>query len=116
MSHVLIIEDEPMLALLLETLLREEGADSFDFAASETEAVDRALNHRPDIITSDVRLTSGTGPRAVRTIHERLGPIPVIFITASPDECSPCDPPGVILTKPLASGALGAAYHQMMPV
>lgn len=79
MCHVLIIEDEPFIAMDLQQLLEEQGATSFDFADSEDEAVAAAMQRRPDIITSDVKLTKGTGPAAVLTIHEQLGQIPVIF-------------------------------------
>lgn len=39
MCHVLIIEDEPMIAIDLEIVLAKEGATSFDIASTEAEAV-----------------------------------------------------------------------------
>ena len=60
--HVLIIEDEPIIALDLEWLLEGEGAASFSFAASQDEVIACARMHRPDLITSDVTLAGGTGP------------------------------------------------------
>lgn len=60
MCHVLIIEDEPIIALDLEGLLEREGATSFAFAVSENEAVTAAGLQRPDIITSNVTLVEGT--------------------------------------------------------
>jgi CheY-like chemotaxis protein len=113
MAHVLIIEDEPVIADVLRCLLEEEGATSFDLAETEEAAVAAALAHRPDIITSDVKLVAGTGPRAVSTIHDRLGDIPVIFITATPAECKPCNPPGRILCKPIDFGELAKTYHEL---
>ena len=61
MCHVLIIEDEPILAMDLEALLEAEGATSFSFAVSEEEAVSEALARTPGLITSDVKLVEGTG-------------------------------------------------------
>jgi CheY-like chemotaxis protein len=113
--HVLIIEDESLVAMDLENILADEGATSFAFSASEDEAVASAIAQRPALITSDVRLIAGTGPRAVQRIHDQLGEIPVIFITASPKECEPCEPPGVILTKPLNRSAIKAAFHELGP-
>lgn len=111
--HVLIIEDEAFLAMDLQDLLEREGATSFDFAVSEEEAVAAALAHPPMLITSDVKLISGTGPGAIAAIHRQLGQIPVIFITATPAECMPCEPPGIVLTKPLNDRAISAAFHEM---
>jgi CheY-like chemotaxis protein len=113
--HVLIIEDEPIIAMDIEDMLAAEGATSFAFAASEEEAVISALTNPPAIITSDVNLTAGNGPHAIAAIHRRLGNIPVIFITSSPAQCSPCAPPGVVLSKPLNPGAIRSAFHQMAP-
>lgn len=115
MCHVLIIEDEMLVAMDLENILTDEGATSFSFSTSEDEAVAAAIAQRPALITSDLRLVTGTGPRAVQRIHEQLGEIPVIFITASPNECEPCESPGVILSKPLNRWAIKAAFHELGP-
>ena len=112
MCHVLIIEDEPLVALNLEDLLTTAGATSFDIVNSESDAIKAADARVPAIITSDVRLVEGTGPCAVRAIHQRLGDIPVIFITGTPEDCIPCDPPGVILGKPLDGPAITAAFNR----
>lgn len=115
MCHVLIIEDEPLLALLVRDVLEEVGATSFSFADTQERAVAAALTSPPALITSDVKLRDGTGPLAVNTIHDKLGPIPVIFITASPAECQPCNPPGRVLCKPLNLAALADAFREMAP-
>ena len=69
MCHVLIIEDEALIALDLQDILAETGATSFAFAETEQDAIDSARLHRPDVITSDVMLREGTGPRAVEAIQ-----------------------------------------------
>ena len=83
MCHVLIIEDEPLVAMSIEDLLALEGATSFAIASTELEAVAAATAHKPSVITSDVKLLEGTGPAAVAQIHERMGPIPIIFVTGT---------------------------------
>lgn len=47
MCHVLIIEDEPLVAMDLQMTLEEQGAKSFDIAATEAEAVALARAHPP---------------------------------------------------------------------
>ena len=115
MCHVLIIEDEPFIAMILEDLLAQEGATSFAVAVTEQEAIESALARRPAVITSDVRLIEGTGPHAVKRIHEQLGEVPVIFITGTPEACRPCEPPGKVLTKPMDPRAVAAAFHEVVP-
>lgn len=111
--HVLIIEDEPFVAMDIQQLLEDEGVTSFAFAHSEEEAIASAADKRPDMITSDVKLLSGTGPNAIRAIQQQLGSIPVIFITGTPQDCAPCEPPGVILGKPMSAPAVIRAFHTL---
>ncbi|UZK67780.1 response regulator [Sphingomonas sp. M1-B02] len=101
MCHVLIIEDEWLIADYLSYLAERAGGTSIVIACTEDEAVLSAHERLPDIILSDVNLFAGTGPHAVQTIMSDLGKIPVIFITGSPEACEPCEPPGVILIKPI---------------
>lgn len=116
MCHVLVIEDEPMIAMLLQDIFEEAGATSFAFAATERDAVALAVEHTPALIASDVRLLEGTGPQAVQQIHQRLGKVPVMFITATPQDCEPCNPPGVVLLKPLNIGQVRSVFQQLAPV
>lgn len=112
--HVLIIEDEPLVAMHLSEVLREVGARSFSFAATQDDAVAAALSNPPDLVTSDVKLLSGTGPLAVEVIHEKLGEIPVVFITGTPAECEPCAPPGQVLCKPIDEKRLIAVVQRLL--
>lgn len=116
MCHVLIIEDEPFIAMVLQAILEEEGATSIAIADTEQDAVASALACRPALITSDVKLIAGTGPRAVQRIHEKLGEVPVIFITGTPEDCRPCDPAARVLNKPIDHRAVIAAFHELGPV
>ncbi|HEU0045799.1 response regulator [Sphingomonas sp.] len=116
MCHVLIIEDEPLVAMTIQDILAAEGATSFEIAATQNAAVSAATANTPNLITSDVKLLEGTGPAAVAEIHKRLGPIPVVFITGSPEECKPCNPPGAIVPKPFTERAVIAAVHELGPI
>ncbi|MHB8283663.1 MAG: response regulator [Caulobacteraceae bacterium] len=116
MCHVLIIEDEALVALHLELILADLGATSFSFAETEAEAVEQARLRLPALITSDVRLRQGTGPRAVEAIIAEFGHVPTIFITATPEECEPCEPPHRVFGKPVHEPSLTTAFRQMAPV
>ena len=82
-EHALIIEDEMIIALEVEDLLRERGFRSFDVAASPEDALTYALRRRPDLITADVRIVGGTGIEAVRAITRAVGPVPHLFVTGN---------------------------------
>lgn len=99
--HVLIIEDDALLAMNLQLFLEELGADSTSLAASQADAVRKALDHRPDLIASDVQLTEGNGPDAVKAIKARLGDIPVVYVTGNPDEARELDPTAPVIEKPV---------------
>ena len=113
MCHVLIIEDEALIALDLQEMLAAGGATSFSFAETEDEAVAQARLHRPDVITSDVMLREGTGPRAVETIQREMGPLPVIFITATPGACTPREASAHILAKPVTNAAVCQVFRMV---
>lgn len=116
MCHVLIIEDESLIAEHLTCLAEQAGATSVATACTEGEAVQAAHERTPGIILSDVNLLTGTGPRAVRTITSALGAIPVIFITGTPEACHPCVPASVILHKPIDAARVMEAFRHLAPV
>lgn len=115
MCHVLIIEDEALIAYDIQDLVEANGATSVFIAETQHEAVAAARNARPDIIMSDVTLREGTGPRAVETIRSEMGDLPVIFITASPESCVPCNPPARVMGKPLRHEAVASLFRAMVP-
>lgn len=113
--HVLIIEDDWLIADYVEHLARSAGATSVEIVDCETDAVEAAAGQRPEIILSDVNLRAGTGPIAVQIIQENWGPIPVIFITAMPQDCMPRDAQAVILTKPINPQSLTDTFKLLAP-
>ena len=113
MCHVLIIEDEPLIALDLEDLLGSHGALSFSFAETQDDAIAACRAHLPDFIVSDVSLREGSGPLAVVEIRREFGALPVIFVTATPEACVPCEPPGQVFRKPMDRDAIATAFREM---
>lgn len=113
MCHVLIIEDEPLIAMLIETMVEDGGATSWDIAVTQDEAVAIALAHPPDVITSDVHLLDGTGPAAIAAIIAALGDRPVIYITATPDACETFSAASVVLSKPVHQARFHRVFKAM---
>jgi CheY-like chemotaxis protein len=115
--HVLIIEDEPLIASNLECFLSELGADSCDLVETEQDAVASALDRAPDLITADCALREGSGIDAVSSIRQSLGRIPVVFITGYPHGCETPDDMTQMLMKPIRwlDLATAVARHNLPP-
>ena len=116
MCHVLVIEDEPLVADHIGYIAEMAGATTVMFATTEAEAISAARSTTPAVILSDVDLKQGgTGPKACHAIRNELGPIPVIFITGTPEHCDPCDYAAAILAKPIAQHHIIEAFQRVAP-
>lgn len=76
---VLVVEDQLIIALDLEMILREQGASEVYLCGSAEEAFKYLADERPDIAVLDVNLGSTTSFPVAREL-QRLG-IPFIFAT-----------------------------------
>jgi CheY-like chemotaxis protein len=109
--HALIIEDEMLIALEVESLLHDFGFESCDIVDNPADAVKSALAHRPDLVTADMRILGGTGVDAVKAITEKLGPVPHIYVTGNPDMLS-SETLAPVVDKPLTRRALAEACER----
>ena len=53
---ILIVEDEAMTAMFMETILKRSGFNVLKCVSSGEEAVDFAVKFEPDVIVMDIRL------------------------------------------------------------
>src|ERR1700709_566800 len=85
-SKVLIIEDEPIIAMDLENLVTERGHKVVAVAATRDDAVAKALSERPGLVLADINL--GEGGSGIDAVSEILASfnIPGIFITDYPEK------------------------------
>lgn len=111
--HALIIEDEILIAIEIEALLKSQGFTSVAIADSPTEALDSALKRKPDLITADYRIVDGTGVEAVKMIMAHLGPIPVVYITGHATALEDQDG-GPIVQKPIRPYVLAGAWQHAL--
>jgi two-component system response regulator MprA len=61
-AHILVVDDDPLLAAALRRPLAYEGFE-IEVAASGEEALSRALDHPPDLVILDVLLPGIDGRR-----------------------------------------------------
>lgn len=115
-TDVLIIEDEPIIALDLESIVQELGHHVVGVARTRTEAVRLVGAHKPSLVLADIQLADGSsGLDAVNEILASID-IGVIFITAYPERFLTGDrpEPAFLLTKPFESEAVKAAISQAL--
>ena len=113
-TDVLIIEDEPVIAMDIEELVAGCGHRVVGVASSEAEAVELAEKHRPGLILADINLgAGGDGMAAVNRIM-RHHYAPVIFVTAYPERLLTGEAlePAFVITKPFEPLTLAIATYQ----
>jgi len=85
-AKILIVEDEGITAMELETKLEIWGYPSPVIALSGEEAIEKALKTKPDLILMDISLKGEIdGIEVIEQIKKHFNP-PVIYITAHADD------------------------------
>ena len=115
-TDVLIIEDEPLIALDLQAVVEDLGHRVVDVARTHREALKSMEQHRPGLILADIQLADGSsGLEAVNEILESLE-VPVIFITAYPERFLTGAPPepAFLIAKPFGVEQLRAVISQVL--
>ncbi|RUL88016.1 sigma-54-dependent transcriptional regulator [Tautonia sociabilis] len=81
MSRILIVDDEASICFALREFLTDEG-HRVDVAASAEEGFKLAEDGPPDAIVLDIRLPGIDGLSAISEFRSRIGPAPIVVITA----------------------------------
>lgn len=115
-TDVLIIEDEPMIAMDLESLVEGLGHRVTGIARTHREAVNAVKNDKPGLVLADIQLADGSS--GLEAVNEMLGSIevPVIFITAYPDRLLTGErpEPAFLITKPYQPDTVKAIVSQAL--
>ncbi|WCT73378.1 response regulator [Sphingomonas naphthae] len=115
-ADVLIIEDEPIIAMDLETIVRDLGHNVTGVAVTRDEAVAQAIAQRPGLVLADIQLADdSSGIDAVKDILAEFA-VPVIFITAFPERLLTGErpEPTFLITKPFQRSTVKAAISQAL--
>jgi DNA-directed RNA polymerase specialized sigma24 family protein len=116
-GRVMIIEDEPIIAVDLRAIVTEMGHEVTGIARTRTEAVALAKQTPPDLVLADIQLADkSSGIDAVHDILTALGDRPVIFITAFPERLltGTRPEPAFLITKPYDEDQVRSAVSQAM--
>lgn len=108
MSHlrILLVDDHEVVRLGLKSLLeRHPEFEVVAEASSEAEAVQKALDHEPDLVLMDIRLSGGSGIEACERIVDSLPDTKVIMLTSYAED--------EMLFAAIRAGATGYVLKQV---
>lgn len=110
-TRILIVEDEVMIAWMVESVLEDAGFTDIAIAANHDRACALATEAMPGLIVSDINLGDGPDGIATAAAIRRAGAMPVLFVTAYSDEATRSRiveqvPGAVLLRKPVQAQAL----------
>ncbi|HEU0017478.1 MAG TPA: response regulator, partial [Methyloceanibacter sp.] len=113
-TDVLVIEDEPMIAMDLEGIVEGLGHRVMGVARTHAEAVKAIAKEKPGLVLADIQLADGSS--GLDAVNEMLGSfqVPVIFITAYPDRLLTGErpEPAFLITKPYQPDTVKAIVSQ----
>jgi CheY-like chemotaxis protein len=115
-TDILIIEDEPLIAMDIEQMVESLGHRVVGTARTQKEAI--ALFHKtnPKMVLADIQLADGSS--GIDAVNEILSstPVPVIFITAFPERLLTGErpEPAFLVTKPFNPDMVKALISQAL--
>jgi CheY-like chemotaxis protein len=115
-TDVLIIEDEPLIAMDLADIVEKMGHRVVGRTRTHTEAIAAASRTNPGLVLADVQLADGSsGLQAVKQLVQSME-VAVIFITAYPERLLTGErpEPTFLITKPFAPDTVRAIVSQAL--
>ncbi|WP_297323585.1 response regulator [uncultured Bartonella sp.] len=115
-TRILIIEDEPLIAMDIEQLVESLGHQVVGIARTRSEAVALFAKEKPGMVLADIQLAdNSSGIDAVNDILE-TDAVPVIFITAFPERLLTGErpEPTFLVTKPFNPDMVKALISQAL--
>jgi DNA-binding response OmpR family regulator len=88
-AHVLIVEDDHVLAVTLASVLEHEGATISGVCGSHRTAMDVIAKRLPSLALLDVNIIGGTSFELAHWLGEHH--VPFAFVTGEPLACIPTD-------------------------
>jgi CheY-like chemotaxis protein len=109
--RILIVEDDLLIAMLLQDIVISLGYSVCGIESRESNAVAAALYHRPDLIMTDARLAEGNGISAVNTIRQTFA-VPCIITSGSSLDAELDN--AVMLKKPFRKSDIVMAVSRLL--
>ncbi|TWG98061.1 DNA-directed RNA polymerase specialized sigma24 family protein [Mesorhizobium sp. J18] len=115
-TDIMIIEDEPLIAMDIEEMVRSLGHRVVGTARTHAEATALFNKTQPKMVLADIQLADGSS--GIDAVNEILAttPVPVIFITAFPERLLTGErpEPAFLVTKPFSADMVKALISQAL--
>jgi DNA-directed RNA polymerase specialized sigma24 family protein len=115
-TDVLIIEDEPLIAIDLQRILEDLGHRVTSIARTHADALKAAEQKKPGLVLADIRLADGSS--GLDAVNEMLATftVPVVFVTAYPEKLMTGErpEPTFLIAKPFREDAVKAIISQVL--
>ncbi|RFC66274.1 response regulator [Fulvimarina endophytica] len=115
-TNIMIIEDEPLIAMDIEQMVEGLGHSVTGVARTHKEAITLFEQQQPGMVLADIQLADGSsGIDAVNDILSHVS-VPVIFITAFPERLLTGErpEPTFLVTKPFNPDMVKALISQAL--
>ncbi len=104
--RIMLVDDHEVVRLGMKALIeRHANFSVVAEAATEDEAIQKALTHNPDIVLMDIRLAGGSGIDACQQIVDRRPETKVIMLTSYAED--------ELLFAAIRAGAVGYVLKQV---
>lgn len=117
--RVLIVEDETMVALHLESLLQELGFEVCNIVSTGSDAVKETIAAMPDAVFMDINLADDIdGIDAAQKILKQVD-VPIVFVTAYVDDKPTIERitttvgQSIVIGKPATMAAMHSAIQKL---
>ncbi len=115
-TDVVIIEDEPLIAIDLKRLLTSLGHRVVEIARTKRQAIEAVERTRPGLVLADIQLADGSSGLDAVNEMLRTFSMPVVFVTAYPQRLltGTRPEPTFLITKPFRVENLKAIVSQAL--
>ena len=113
---VLIIEDEPLIAMELCRIVQEMGLTVAGTTSRQDDAIEAVETNCPGLVLADIQLQdNGSGIAAAHSILQQSN-VPIVFVTGYPERLLTGQgfEPAFVVAKPFREDALKATIAQAL--
>lgn len=113
--HLLVVEDQPDVRLMLVTVLRMEGYE-VEQAENASDGLRLLSSHHYDLVLTDYAMPGGTGTWMLRSAQKKglLGTTPAFVLTAHPELARDDAGQFTIVSKPIDFDAFLAQVRRTL--
>jgi CheY-like chemotaxis protein len=112
-KQVLIVEDDPLIALVTEDMLSEMGALAPVVATTVDDAIAEIDRHRFDVAILDFNLKGDHSLLVAQCLREQG--VPFVFATGYPEAVAKKSGDALVLGKPFTEADLADALAKLLP-